>query len=366
MDSRVLPDTEQINYLCAVGLGPIAYAAYGEDFKKSDPKIFDALYGAELATRLIYSQIETAAEQVARDLQDIGIVPIFLKGISTSNEFYAPPYHRVMADLDILVRDSEVDLVMSKIGTLGYEISGDQWRVYQEIGHHHLPEARHPDTGICIEVHTGLFAPDEFYANEAVFQADVFLGQTANFDFKGSRVARFTPEYQLVFTVSKWSVDRDWAINIKNINDLIHILRKHETSFDWPVLTHWFEKNPHLVPITSALIQYLEQADLVTVSPQMHAALDHPARKLASRSAKTIAWLLHTFPFNARDKRYSGYARWSAHALWLYLTKPDNRDLGIPGALWQQFYLSLLYGKYSPFGKLLAGIRKSPARMKRH
>lgn len=352
-----LPTIDQVKYLCHVGLGPIAFCVYGDAFKKSDPKLFSVLQSAELTTRVIYAQIEKAAVALAHDLQRAGVVPTLLKGLSTAEEFYAPPYLRVMGDIDVLIQSSEVELVMARLADLGYEIADEQWREYRKFGHHHLPEARHPKTGVSIEVHTGLFSVAEFYSGEIVFQPDNIAAQSVEFDYRGTRVARFTPEFQFIYTVSKWSADRDWTVNLKNINDTIHILRKYESELNWSTLSTWFAANPHLLPIIFALLHYLEQVDLVTVTPQMREALASDDRRTGPRTLKLLAWLLHTYPFNARSKTHKAYARWCAHALWLYLTKPNNRDLGIPGTLWHQFYLSALYGKYSPISRALSGIK---------
>jgi hypothetical protein len=163
-----LPTTNQVQYLCNVGLGPIAFSVYGEELRQSDPTIFSVLQSADLTTRVIFGQIEKAAIELTAGLQATSVTPTFLKGISTSDEFYAPHYLRVMSDIDILIQHSEVDIVMAKIADLGYVITDEQWQAYRELGHHHLPEARHPKTGISIEVHTGLFSPDEFYSGEYV------------------------------------------------------------------------------------------------------------------------------------------------------------------------------------------------------
>ena len=201
-----LPTIDQIKFLCDVGLGPIAFKVYGDEFRQSDPTLFSVLQSADLTTRVIYGQLEKAAVELAGELQGAGVIPTFLKGISTSDEFYAPPYLRLMSDIDILIKHSEVDLVMAKVADLGYEITDEQWRMYRKHGAHHLPEARHPKTGVTIEVHTGLFAPAEYYSGEYVFQPDNIAGQSVEFDYRGTRVARFTPEFQFIYTVSKWSV----------------------------------------------------------------------------------------------------------------------------------------------------------------
>ncbi len=352
-----LPTADQVNFLCDVGLGPIAFKVYGDEFKHSDPTLFSVLQSADLTTRVIYGQLEKAAVELAGELQSAGVIPTFLKGISTSEEFYAPPYLRVMRDIDILIQHSEVDLVMAKVSDLGYEITDEQWRLYQKSGHHHLPEARHPNTGVSIEVHTGLFSAAEFYSRETVFQSDNITGQSVEFDYRGIRVARFTPEFQFIYTVSKWSVDFGWAVNLASINDTIHILGKYESEFDWSTLSKWFAASPHLFPITAPLLHYLEQAELITVSPQLRKALVGADRKLGLRKLKLLAWLLHTYPFNSRDKFYAAYERRCAHALWLYLSKPNNRDLGIKRELLRQLHLSALYGKYNPVRRVLSGLR---------
>jgi len=352
-----LPTIEQVKYLCDVGLGPIAFKVYGAEFRQSDPTLFSVLQSADLTTRVIYGQLEKAAVELAGELQGAGVIPTFLKGISTSEEFYTPPYLRVMGDIDILIQHSEVDLVMAKVADLGYEITDEQWHVHQRLGHHHLPEALHPTTGVTIEVHTGLFSPAEFYSGEYVFQPDNIAGQSIEFDYRGTRVARFTPEFQFIYTVSKWSAGRDWAVNLRNINDTIHILRKYESEFDWSTLSRWFAASPHLFPISTALLHYLEQVDIVTVSPQLREVLADADRKLGSKTLRLLAWLLHTFPFNARNKVYKYETQWFAHALWLYLTKPNSRDLGIPRAILHKIYMSALYGKYNPIRRVRSGLK---------
>lgn len=343
-----LPTSDQVDFLCDVGLGPIAFRVYGDDFRNSDPTLFSVLQAADLTTRAIYGQLERAAIELLARLRDVGVTPTLLKGISTSDQFYTPPYLRVMADIDILVEDSEVDRVMAEIADLGYEIDGEQWQHFHAFGHHHLPAARHPRTGVIIEVHTGLFGSAEFYSREAVFQPEMFSAQVTAFDYRGIRAARFTPEFQFILTVSKWSVDEDWAINLTGINDAIHILRTYEQQFDWPTISGWIAASPHLVPIISALMHYLEQAGIFTISPEFRQVLAGADERPGKRALKLQEWLLHKYPFNAGNKAYGGYARWRAHALWLSLTKRGSRDLMIPVAIVRALLRSANYGRYNP------------------
>lgn len=344
----VLPTADQVKYLCEVGLGPIAFRVYGDELKQSDPTLFSVLHSADLTTRVIYGQLERAAAELAGVLQDVGVVPTFLKGISTSYEFYAPPHLRVMGDIDILIERSEVELVMTKVADLGYEITEKQWRWYRKHEDPHLPAAFNPKTGVTIEVHTGLIGAADFYAGEPVFQSDIFTAHKVEFEYEGTRVARFTPQYQFIYTVSKWSADAGWAENLTNINDVIHILKKYESEFDWPTLSRWISASPYLIPITVALLHFLEQADIITVSPRLRDALFGADHKLGPKRLKMLTWLLNTYPFNVRNKNYGGYSRWRANALWLYLSKPKISDSEIPIAILRALLRSLRYGRYNP------------------
>jgi len=343
-----LPTGDQVDFLCDVGLGPIAFRVYGDDFRRSDPDLFAILQSADLTTRVIYGQLEKATVELVTRLRNVGVIPILLKGISTSAQFYDPPHLRVMADIDLLVESSQVELVMTEVANLGYEIKDKQWQLYRTFGHHHLPAATHPTTGATIEVHTGLFGSEEFYSREAVFQRESFAGQAIPFDYHGIPVARFTPEFQFIFTVSKWSVDDDWAINLTGINDAIHILQESESQFDWPTISGWTEANPHLVPIISALMHYLEQVGIVTMSPELQKALAGAAQEPRKRTMELLARLLHAYPFNADTMAHGGYARWRAHALWLHLSKPGGSDFKIPMAILRAMLRSARYGRYNP------------------
>ena len=351
-----LPTVDHVEYLCHVGLGPIAFQVYGDKFRQSDPSIFSVLQSADVTARAIYRQHEDAAVELASELKSVGVTPTFLKGISASDEFYSPPYLRLMGDVDILIRSSEVDLVMSKVADLGYEITEEQWDYYHKYGQHHLPEARHRKTAVFIEVHTGLFGSPEFYSGEHVFQPGNITAQSVDFDYRGIPVTRFTPEFQFIYTVSKWSVDFDWATNLKNINDTIHILTKYESAFDWVTLSMWFADNPHLAPIIAALLNYLQQVGLIVVSPQMRDALACADHSLGPRTLKLLAWVLHKYPFNARAENKPSYGGWFAHALWMYLTKPKSRNLGIGREIMRQFYTNALYGKYNPIRRVRSQI----------
>ena len=343
-----LPSAEDVRNLCEVGLGPIAYHVYGEAFERADPATYALLLSADLTTRAIYGQIDSAAVRLLAELEKENIVPVLLKGICASDEYYEPSYFRLMGDIDILIDRSDVDAVMNRVAALGYQATDDQWRLYAKRGHHHLPAARHPATGLTIEVHTGLFGSAEFFSGASVFLRDVVNGQLVEFDYRGYRASRFTPEFQFIYTLSKWSADEGWAVNIKNINDLIHILKKYESDFDWPVLKQWFRNSPHLMPIWMALSKYLDATGIFRASPGFEALFADTAQVVGPRTLRLQLWLLERYPFSAHSRHQGRFERWCAHSLWLNLSKPGSHDLKLPIALLLTLLRCSNYGRYNP------------------
>ncbi|MFQ6007303.1 MAG: nucleotidyltransferase family protein, partial [Woeseia sp.] len=147
----------EVQYLCDVGLGPIAWSLFESGRLGVAPECREVLQGAELTTRLIYRKMASVAAELVDELSSAGVVPVLIKGISISDQYYDPPHHRVMGDVDILVDDRELEPAASVMDRLRYAAvepkapDGAQW------DHHHLPAARHPGSGAVVELHTGLF-----------------------------------------------------------------------------------------------------------------------------------------------------------------------------------------------------------------
>ena len=354
-----------IRYLCDVGLGPIAFRTYGEVLRESNAEIYSILLSADLTTRAIYKQMENATVELLECLNGESVTPTLLKGISTAYEFYSPSHLRLMGDVDVLVRRSEIAITMTKLADLGYIVADEDWVRYHEKGHHHLPGARNPKTGVTVEVHTSLFAPGGRFAEQPVFQTDNIRAQTVEFDYNGIRASRFTPEFQLVYTIGHWAVDGNWAVNLTSINDTIHILRRHQSDMNWSTLEGWIAGSPRIYPNIAALVNYLEQMDILTTSPGMHESLKNTKNELQPGTMKILLWLLHNYPFNAREKTRDGYARWRARAMWQELTRPNSRDIRIPFSFLRTAIRSIHHGRYNPLGWLWSIYRNIASRLGR-
>jgi len=63
-----LPTADQVNFLCDVGLGPIAFRVYGDELWRADRTLFTVLQSADLTTRVIYGQLEKATVELVTRL----------------------------------------------------------------------------------------------------------------------------------------------------------------------------------------------------------------------------------------------------------------------------------------------------------
>jgi hypothetical protein len=348
-----LPDLDQTYFLCDVGLGPIAYQEYGRLLCESQPEIFSLLQSADLTTRVIYGQMDRATVDILEGLRQVGIVPVLLKGISTSYQFYSPPHLRLMGDIDILISQSEIEATLGVIERLGYLIEDNDWQKYYKNGHHHLPEARNPNSGISVEVHTDLFAPGDPFEDQAIFLRDCIDSNTIDFEYRQRKARRFTIEFQLAYTIAHWTVDTKWASNISSINDVARILRYGENEIDWATYESWIKSSPWLLSGTKALVSFLQQAGIVTIPAQLQDILGRSEDLTGPLTSKLLTWLLFTYPFNSQNIYHDEYAQSRACQLWRRLIKPNSHDILIPYSLARTRLRSIHHGHYNPLRWIL-------------
>lgn len=351
------PSRRQAEYLCDVGLGPIAYRTCGDTFDATNPEVFRLFQSADLTTRLIYRQMESATVELLEQLNAIGIIPTLIKGISTSQEFYSPSYLRLMGDVDVLVGQSDAVATMEQLANLGYETSESDWQLFREKGHHHLPAARNPKTGVTVEVHTELFAPHIRFSRSPFFQANEFDAQKCEIKYMGKMAMRFTPEYQLVFTIAKWAIDGAWAINLTSINDAIHILRQYGGELNWQSVEAWLAMDASLHANFYILMSLLKENDIVAMPPVIDSLIAKDEHRIQPRTRRILEKLLADYPLGGHDKTPDSYAVWRAHAVWDGLITRGGQDSQIPVVLAQTLLRSVHHGKYNPFGLLLKFFR---------
>ena len=128
-----------------------------------------------------------------------------LKGISISEQYYLPPHHRAMSDIDILVPKEAFNAVEAEAKRLGNEQLGPQ---VTGPGHHHGEPLYHSERQTVLEIHTALFKEDSPLSQGDLFSPDSIARTSVTSVFRGRTVRRLTEEIQLVYIAAYWFAAR--------------------------------------------------------------------------------------------------------------------------------------------------------------
>lgn len=329
--------TRDYEYLCRAGLGPIAYQVLVGPGKEPVSEAHKMLLSADLTTRVLYKESYVAVAELLTEsaAQDISVV--LLKGISISAALYEPPHHRVMGDIDILVAENDVPKIHAILRAIGYgpRSRGRSPRLSEH--HHHLPEVVHPTTGISIEVHSALMSRTGI-AEEPIFQPSAFMTQLQESDFAGCPCARFSPEYQFVYTIGHWAIDLKWAINVISINDILHIVLRSGRDLHWDVIAGWMTENPMTADCITVIMSYLANCELIDLPEELKEQLRIATARIGSLNLCVLHWLLHAFPMSGSERITRMIPISVARKFWLTLLEPRSRYLRLAVAIWRIFF----------------------------
>ena len=104
-----------------------------------------------------HQRIAALLQQIDMDAKAAGLPVVPLKGAALHALGFYAPGDRPMADIDLLVRESDVEATTALLLQLGYSLSYAQWkhRVFKPSdGQHVAGLGEHRDTPINIELHT--------------------------------------------------------------------------------------------------------------------------------------------------------------------------------------------------------------------
>jgi predicted Fe-Mo cluster-binding NifX family protein len=194
-----------LDYLVSSGLGPIAFQLLSASATDAENGADATLRSAHLTTWVIYRQMQKAAMEILQFATAAGIEVVLLKGVSIGDELYASPHHRIMGDIDLLVRTDDAPRLSELLKSRGYQLRAPNDGPRVPATHHHLPELRHPDSGVSVEIHTSLVSRTVL-ADDKLNQPEVFRGEIRQSTFQGIPCQRFSPEYQIVYTLMHWSI----------------------------------------------------------------------------------------------------------------------------------------------------------------
>lgn len=243
------------------------------------------------ATRLRDARSRAVLEEALAALAQAGITPIALKGPVLADRLYAEPALRASTDLDLLVRDADLDRAADALGGVGFRRGDPAVDAYQRRRHHHLHLRRPPgpDVELHFRAHSafGIFPEAEPWARAVAWR-------TA----RGTPVAVLAPEDELVYlavhAAGHLFQRAGWLFDV-------WLLLERHPALDWAAVADRARAYGCRRALAYALLALRELG--APVPPGPHLALGARRRRLADRlSAAAVPRL--------KRSRKAGVALW--------------------------------------------------------
>lgn len=109
-------------------------------------------HSAGLRNALLYEELGN----VLRSFGKAGIPLIVLKGAALAAEVYGNVALRQMGDIDLLVKEQDLDRSAGELTSLGYVPNEGYSEEWYRLYHHHLVPYHHPAKGVTIEIHRSI------------------------------------------------------------------------------------------------------------------------------------------------------------------------------------------------------------------
>lgn len=313
----------EIEHLYNAGLASIAMDTFDPGSSELSGQSIRTLKSADLTSRVIYGQLRSATIEILDIACRHNIPVVLLKGMSVAEDLYVEPHHRLMGDIDILVPVEQAEDLCRFLTDIGYRIPDD---TATPDGHHHLPALCHPDSDVYVEVHTSLFPPTVL-AKERLFEISTIWANVETAEFSGINCLKFSPEFQLLYTVMHWGLDGKWTINLISISDVILMLRREDPPVNWALIQSWLTENQSLADIFAVLLLYLDSAGVLPIPAAIKEQIRTSSRRIGTINMKVLHWLLFTFPLSGRKKVAWALTVENTRLLWGTLLEPRHKSL---------------------------------------
>jgi hypothetical protein len=222
---------------------------------------FESICGLDAGKHLRLARRQAMAWDLERDsiigrLERVGIKPLLLKGAALRLTTYPDPAERSFSDLDLLVRDDEVDSATQALTAAGYDPGPESERALYRANHHHLVFNRPP--GFVLELHWALDSePSEFALDAEVFRTSARVITTK----RGIQVHVPSPEHTLLHLAHQ---NLDGFRLLRRLVDVDRIIGSGD-KIDWDMLAR--DANRMRVQILLALTLQLATRLLGTPIP---------------------------------------------------------------------------------------------------
>ena len=196
--------------------------------------------GAMQELRLCYRQSCARAAQQTVKLREIlqalaseGISPIVMKGAALGVLVYPAAGLRPMLDLDLLVKNSELDAAANVLASLGY-VTDESYQPaeWYRSQHHHLAPLISQDGSVAVEVHNQVAPPR---ANVSIPIAE-FWRRARSAQIASTPALVLAPEDLLLSTCIHVAIGQQFEKAFRGLIDIGEILRAYGSEIDWEQL----------------------------------------------------------------------------------------------------------------------------------
>ncbi|MGI9262863.1 MAG: nucleotidyltransferase family protein [Woeseiaceae bacterium] len=308
---------DEVIDLCELGLGPITWQLADAGNAELSNASREILMGANATARFMHEAGAQAMIELVETFANANVVPVLLKGISIADQFYEPAWCRTMGDIDVLVSPSDSEQASECLSRLGY--LPDEAEALDDV-HHHLPAVRHPESGVIVEVHTGLFRPGSVADREPLFAAASWNQQLVTSEFRGITVRRFQAEFQLAYTVAHWVTERKWPFSVFPFVDAAILTR--QKGFNWEQYGERINGSKWLTTCSGLMLAALADGGLVSDLPkdiQVAARAD-----FGTTAFRFLNYLVWTTPLGSNINPPRILNPMQARSAWQAMLNPAN------------------------------------------
>jgi hypothetical protein len=209
-----------------------------------------------------------------------GIRPALLKGAAfLVDDLYPDKGLRLLADLDLLIREDQLQAAWSALQKAGFPPAGP---VAAKPSHHHLPGRVHPGTGLSVELH---WQPVELRSC-VVADAGRCFASASEAEHHGGRALLPSPIERVAHSIIHDKISnrrhRRGVPELRQLLDVAVLRARYEAMIDWVDLRARFRATGQ----EAVLIETVAEAEVLFLQPKPHGFPDR--RSAAERRMRRV------------------------------------------------------------------------------
>jgi hypothetical protein len=180
---------------------------------------------------LRWEDLRTCATDLLAASARKGIRPILLKGISQAGVTYDPPHLRPMRDIDVLLREEDIEAGRGAAVEAGFRADAESHPDARYASHHHLPPLFHDRLGICLEIHHHLMRLPAYFQGFPALPE--FWRSTRDSPVFPGRAHLLDPAMEVLATTIHITHGDTIGRRAQNLIDLARLCEREGDAIDW-------------------------------------------------------------------------------------------------------------------------------------